>query len=82
MVSHQINERIIPTISMAWYLTTKSDGIWFIPSKPRILEDDHPGSMSHPGQEGYVFVRAQLPAAGTLVSKGSEVVLFTEQTRA
>jgi hypothetical protein len=54
----------------------------FIPSKLRILEDDHPGSMSHPGQEGYVFVRAQLPAAGTLVSKGSEVVLFTEQTRA
>jgi acetolactate synthase I/II/III large subunit len=28
MVSHQINERITPTISMAWYLTTKSDGIW------------------------------------------------------
>jgi hypothetical protein len=32
MFRRQISEKIIPTISMAWYFTTKSGGICFFPT--------------------------------------------------
>ena len=30
MLRRQISEEITSTISIAWYFTTKSDGIWYI----------------------------------------------------
>jgi hypothetical protein len=49
MISHQINERITPTISMACYLTTKSDGIW---QKQKMLKAKIAAALYH--EEGRV----------------------------
>jgi len=48
MVRRQISEKITPTISTAWYLTTKSDGMWF-PRVPRHLRAHRAHALGRPG---------------------------------
>src|SRR6266566_2763304 len=68
MVPRQISEKITSTISTAWSLTTKSDGIWFFPGDPpmRTLKLHFPDealptldSYLKQTKEARVFRRAQ-----------------------